>query len=88
MSYTLRKLVVTDKYSVAKTDFFLGLAFGITVGFTALFIWTTVEPLLYPYPQDVVCQNGKTFVATDYGSEVYLKTTDECIDTRITEGGK
>jgi hypothetical protein len=88
LSNPLKKLIVTDKQAVSKVDFFLGIVFGITVGFTALFIWTAIEPLLYPYPQDIVCQNGRAFVATDYGSEVYLKTTDECIDTRITEGGK
>jgi len=86
MSYKLEKAVVTEKDAIAKGDFFFGILFGIILTLSSVFIYNLVEPMFYP--REVVCQNGKAFVATEWGSSVYLKTTDECLDTRITEGGK
>jgi hypothetical protein len=84
----MNKYAVTEKGRVSRVDFFIGLSFGILIGITCIKLWEVIEPFVYPIPNEIVCQNGKAFEAVAYGSSVYLKTGTECLDTRLTEGGK
>jgi len=42
--------------------------------------------LINPLPPDYICQKGIAFQATEYGSSIYLKTGQACVDT--TFGGE
>jgi|TARA_R110000823_G_scaffold238941_1_gene364230 hypothetical protein len=78
---------VLEKGAVSNRDLWLGLFFGLLLGIIVAIIYDRVEPFMYSVPNDIICQKGKAFEAVEYESSVYLKTSQECLDTRLIEGG-
>jgi len=71
---------------VSYGDMFLGVVMGILIGWGVTYLWQELGPLINPLLPDYVCQKGIAFQATEYGSNIYLKTGQACIDT--TFGGE
>jgi len=70
---------------VSYGDMFLGVVMGILIGWGVTYLWQELEPLINPLLPDYVCQKGIAFQATEYGSNIYLKTGQACIDTTFGE---
>jgi len=73
-----QRVEIREVGQVNKIDVFLGILIG------AICVWSyyAIEPYIDPPPKEFICQKGKAFEAVEYGSNIYLKTKQECIDTR------
>ena len=60
---------------------FMGVVMGILIGWGVAYLWQELEPLINPLPPEYICQKGIAFQATEYGSNIYLKTEQDCVDT-------
>jgi len=66
-------------------DLWLGIVLGVLVGWGVTYLWKELEPLINPMPLEYVCQKGIAYQSTEYGSNIYLKTGQACIDTTFGE---
>jgi hypothetical protein len=75
-----QRVEIREVGQVNKIDVLL----GILIGVVSVWSYYAIEPYINPLPNDYVCQGGMAFESVDYGSNIYLKTKQECIDTRST----
>lgn len=79
----MQKFKVTEGVSYA--DLFLGLIVGAFVGWGGLHLYQELEGLINPTPPSWVCKKGIAYQETEYGSGIYLKTGQHCVDERFGE---
>ena len=72
-----QRVEIREVGQVNKIDVLL----GILIGVVSVWSYYAIEPYIDPLPKEFICQNGKAFEAVEYGSNIYLKTKQECIDT-------
>lgn len=75
-----QRVEIREVGKVNKIDVFLGFLVGVVL----MWSYHGIEPYINPLPKEFICKKGKTFEAVEHGSNIYLKTKQECIDTRST----
>jgi hypothetical protein len=75
-----QRVEIREVGQVNKIDVLL----GILIGVVSVWSYYAIEPYINPLPKEFICaEGGKAFEAVEYGSNIYLKTKQECIDTTL-----
>jgi len=79
----MRGIRVQD--GISHFDLWFGICIGLVLGYGGLKAYQELQDFIYPLTKEVVCKKGIAYEAVDYGSNIYLKTKQECIDTTFGE---
>jgi len=76
---------IIESGAMSKAHLYVGVIIGLLIGILGTILYDRIEDLIYDIPNQMLCRKGIAYEAVEYGSNIYLKTGQHCVDTTFGE---